>query len=747
MSSIDAYSNCPCGSGEKYKFCCQKAEAYNERAARLMHAGSTEAAFKVIEEGLRAFPTNPWLGMRRVVLLLERDGPAAAISAANGLAGLHPGHPAVRALLVRLMSGVERPGVVMGQLQAALEAVPAEKRKLLGQAAMQVASSLFSANAVPAAVAIMEAFARIDAEESATISNSLSALYGDSKASVWVRNPYELSPVPDGLDEARGTRFASALKAAEAGLFSAAAREFDGLSKLGTPESDRNLGLCRLWLADHAGAVDALRRYTSWIGPTLDTLALEALCQEIEPLRHDEMVEQLQWIWPLRDRAALLASLESNTRVVSLGRRPINPADEESPEVDMFVLLDRPIVSGDQVVDAGSLSAVMGYLLVGEEIAAIEAYDDGRLDRASEWFRSMAGSAIPPAHPRTKPIHRHPRHLLATRLEWALPEGAKPEDLKHVLEEAREAHLLKVWPDTPLPALAGRTPRQSVGEKDLELPLRAALAGLEVAEQSRVVREKLGTALRAALGVAPEPPIDPATVDVDSLHIAWLSRLDPAQLDDERLLRLLAQARLFRLVEVMEACCHEVIRRPGFLESNPGVSTFEVYGSLAQIALADGDGPRALECIEEGRKSKAGVSSVTEAAQWDMLEVRLRAGFEAPETWVPVLAANLDRYRQTEAVGEIVLQALMSMGLMQPVRDPDQPDQVYLDARVLESLLSRYGPRITTAGGELGVSAARNEIWTPETDAGTQGSGGLWIPGSGASEAGPTQSKIIVPGR
>jgi hypothetical protein len=64
-------------------------------------------------------------------------------------------------------------------------------------------------------------------------------------------------------------------------------------------------------------------------------------------------------------------------------------------------------------------------------------------------------------------------------------------------------------------------------------------------------------------------------------------------------------------------------------------------------------------------------------------------------------------------------------------------------------MLARYGPRITTAEGELAVSAsaAKGEVWTPEKDAAGR-SGTIWTPGtdsaSGSSEAKPG---LIIPGR
>ncbi len=36
MASVNPYMPCPCGSGQKFKWCCQKVETYAERAQRMV---------------------------------------------------------------------------------------------------------------------------------------------------------------------------------------------------------------------------------------------------------------------------------------------------------------------------------------------------------------------------------------------------------------------------------------------------------------------------------------------------------------------------------------------------------------------------------------------------------------------------------------------------------------------------------------------------------------------------------------
>ena len=85
------------------------------------------------------------------------------------------------------------------------------------------------------------------------------------------------------------------------------------------------------------------------------------------------------------------------------------------------------------------------------------------------------------------------------------------------------------------------------------------------------------------------------------------------------------------------------------------------------------------------------------------------------------------------------------MGLVQAVADPKNPEQTALDTRLLDQLIAQYGPRVTTAAGDLGVSASQGEIWTPEA---SRGGSAIWTPGSEpAPAAGQQRSRLIVPGQ
>ena len=735
MAAVDPYAPCPCGSGQKFKWCCQKVEEYADRAERLLDNGQVESALAALDQGLRKVPDNPWLLTRKALIQLQQGQAEPARGLLERVVAKQPAHLGAHSLLVRVVLEAEGGLAGVAQLQGAITAVPAEQRGALAPMFTLVGAFLAEAGDLPAGRKHLELALRLRPDD-AMAESALRMVVANAAASPWLRNPYELAPAPEGLAGPARERFEQALRWADEGLWSSAAAGFDTLAADRLTEAERNLGLCRLWLADHAGAVEALRRFIAAAGETTDAVDLEALCQLVAPPREDDLVEHVHLIWPLKSRDQLLAALQASDRV--------DPEDPDSFEVDQFALLDRPKVGAGSIARAEDLPRVLGRVLVAREIVLLDLFDDGRLDDLVGRFTELAGPAIPPAHPKTKVLEKVPRAAVALQPEWWVPEGTPRSEMTRLgrLERARVAR--DVWPATPQPYLGGRTPRQAARDGNARVPLRAAVAMLELTHNYQ--RDEIDfTALRSELRIPDEPPIDPETMDVARVHLGRLHRVPAERLDDDRLVALRERARAAILPLAMERAARAVIERPAVMD-RPEVGHVHPYTDLANLALSRGDASEAFEWLSRGRRAEPAALRTRNAVRWDLAEVRLRARHDAPEAWVPQLAVVLDRYREDAAAGEVILTALMDMGLVQLAPHPDNPDQLLLDSRPLQAVMARYGPRVTTAAGQLGVSATQGGIWTPGGS--TAGGGGIWTPGSPAGPApGGDKPKLIIPGR
>src|SRR3954468_18937595 len=102
MAAGDPYAPCPCGSGQKYKWCCHKVEAAAERAGRLFENGQIQAAFEAIDAGLKKEPDTPLLLIRKALFLATEEEPELAKEALRRVLQTNPKHAGALLLLVRL---------------------------------------------------------------------------------------------------------------------------------------------------------------------------------------------------------------------------------------------------------------------------------------------------------------------------------------------------------------------------------------------------------------------------------------------------------------------------------------------------------------------------------------------------------------------------------------------------------------------------------------------------------------------
>ncbi|MEW4568095.1 hypothetical protein AB1L88_09530 [Tautonia sp. JC769] len=749
MAAVDPYSPCPCGSQEKYKWCCHKAEEPALRAERLIRSEQFDQALKVIDEGLRKVKGALWLLMQKAIVHERRDEPEPARAAVNAILQAKPDHLGALAHRVQSTLMAEGPEPAAADLQSALSAMAPEDRPKFAGVFRMVGVMLVRSGSIPAGIAHLEIGTAADAEDDPIAQPALRSLMTDPGVSAWLKNPYDLMTTPPGLDPETHRRFEAALQAADEALWGQAAAGFETLSADGVAEADRNLGLCRLWMADNAGAIAAFRRYTKFTGPTAEAVDLEALCQQTEPIGDEDLVEHVRLTWPLNNRDGLLQALkdaeQNDKTVVSEGAGVLDPDDPEAEEVEAFTLLDRPRPEARPGMTPSEMARVVGRAIVGQESVMLDGFDLGKqFDDLREQFIALAGANIPPAQPRTDVLEKVARVSLAMRTEWAVPEGLDPEETRRIQREEQARVLREVWPETPLPGLGGRTPRQAIKDGNAQIPLRAAFCQLDAGRANPNLDLP---ALRAELGIPGEPTPDPASVDIERIHLARLFRVPTAQLSDDRLWHLFLRSRTFGQHRALEQAAQALVNRPKLLDSKGPSERFAVFGDLANLTAGRGDFAEALAWIEQARRDEPPAHRGPNAPRWDFLALRIRARNESPEQWVPELAVVLDRYREDRAASQVVVSNLLDMGLMQMVPHPDQPEQVMLDSRPLMSLISRYGPRVTTASGALGVSASRPEIWTPGGPS-SSGGGGVWTPDSpGSSGQGGGERKIILPGQ
>jgi tetratricopeptide (TPR) repeat protein len=747
MALVDPYSPCPCGSGQKYKWCCQKVEAYAERAQRLVDSGQLEAALKPLDEGLAKAAANPWLSTRKALVLLQLNQFDAAKVTLRALVQAHPENLVGSILMTRLVLETEGPTAGVAHLQQALSARPAANRGELSSLASLVGSALGQGGFFAAALKHLELAGQLAAAELKQSASVIRSLKMNPAISAWEKNPYGLLPAPENATPAHREAFDKAIGWASEGLWSSAASAFELLSAGSSASAiaDRNRGLCCLWLADHEGAVAALRRFIARAGSTAESVDIEALCQKIERPAPRDLVEFVHLSWPIRNRDGLLAALGANKYFAAGSDRPVDSNDSTSAEVIRFFLLDRPQILAKEGLTPAEIPVVLGEMLISSDSVILETYDDGRLDRLTDRFTAAAGATIPPAHPRTKIISKEQRHLLKLSWRWHLPEGLAEEEAERLNDLQIAAIIRDVWLDTPNPALRWRTPMQAAKIADLATALRAAVLQLQLTDETWVGQvDWTGFRAKLELPAEPEPQLD--QVKIDDLPLSRLALIPVEPLDDDRVLALYRRGREWGIRMVANRAAQRIDAQPSLMAKGM-IEPIALYGELALDAAGRNNRKQAQSWFERGRAAEPSAKRSANAVGWEMIGLQIQMVLDGPEVWVKSLAVILERYRGNQEATSAVFLRLINLGLVQVVADPNRPEQVALDTRTLEYYLEQFGPRVTTSTGELGVAAARDEIWTPDSGRGG-GSSAIWTPGAAAAPAaGAGKSPIIITGK
>src|SRR5262245_25532965 len=91
--AFDPYGPCPCGSGKKFKWCCQPIHVEIDKALRQDEEGQHEAALRLIESVVTQHPDNPEAWGRKAQLLYQNDQVEPAEKALDKALELNPNYP------------------------------------------------------------------------------------------------------------------------------------------------------------------------------------------------------------------------------------------------------------------------------------------------------------------------------------------------------------------------------------------------------------------------------------------------------------------------------------------------------------------------------------------------------------------------------------------------------------------------------------------------------------------------------
>ncbi|MBI3468111.1 MAG: hypothetical protein HY000_34325 [Planctomycetes bacterium] len=678
--SIDPYQDCPCGSGKKLKWCCQKLLKYVEKAEQLLDKDQTTAALQAVDEGLAVDPASLWLRRIKAEVLMGLGDHETAERLISGIQSDQPGH--LPTLQVRLQGEIMRgllPSAVL-TLQEILETVTAADHDVACQWVRIIARLLGEYGDVFAALGHWRWLAAQERWK-AKVEMDMATVEGNSALPPWLRDTWELRPAPAEAT-AVGGPWNQAMHRAAGGQWKRAAALFEQLTSE-RPELAAawfNLGLCLGWLCQHEAAATALARSAELEPDPELALQAEALALCIDPRESAQSVDVALVRHPVRDKSLLLQRMKDHSQFQV---HFLDKADTQHPDVENeFYLLDKP--SPKQIVPADELPAVVGFVrMIGQDLDlefANPTENDFRLGLVLE----AAGDSIDPNGQR-ETVGTIPLSIFRLKRAVAIPPETRPDELLRIRRQLNQHVYRGVWLDTPRGWLQNQTPLEASQIPELKRRLRAEV--LLVEYDSEVHRFDFDVdELRDRLGLEREPTLDGGDLDVERVPLSRLRQVRIEGLSTARLRSLWERGRRFALPMATERSAAALVARPADREQFDHTAAFK---SLIDAAMLRQDRAAATEWVEHARRFDAEAGIQPPRPTWEISEWLLSFHFDAIQEWAPRLARLVMGYGADRQTTNELMSVLLGVGILRVVRD--QANRLVVDTAVLRQIITRFG--------------------------------------------------------
>jgi hypothetical protein len=606
-----------------------------------------------------------------------------------------------------MQAGVSEGGQsAMVKLQKAIALCDGHFESRIYEAAVFVGNLLAQEGRWAAARALLHLLTTLDPQDRETMERLLH-LNGIAEIPLLLKSDSAMLPCP--ADVPWRAKFEAAIAPLKKAQWQEAADRLTALASE-VPDSPciwNNLALVRGWLADEAGAREALHRFAALPVPLEDAVEAEAVAMLISESPLEDDVDMVRWTWPVRDADRLQEAMLSDRRLSPV---PVDtshwPVDESPPPRMGGMLLDRHLLGSDEQFSPENMPTVLAQILLfGRETdraARLEIVGLSKLDadQVKTILVAIAGDSLEPAPEETRMARTSESRLMIGH-RWVPPRGADRAQIDDFLVRDLHDTLSNRWPDHPLGVLDGRSIRQAAGDVTARVKVLAAILVMQQ-WSDRSLAELDFNRLREQLGLPTLGPIDPQPKEVATLPLVRLGRVRHENLSDEDLVLAFHRAGIYRAWDPARKFARAIIDRPSF-SHRP--ERMEAYRMLAQSATSLEEG---IAYIDEGRRDA--LSQGQSCAVWDLLELSFRFGHGDVEQAMRLMQHIETRHMEEQGVAQTLTQMLIDLGLLNPDGTP----------------VAHAGRRAPAEAAA--ASAEPSKLWTPGSE--SSGSGGkLWTPG------------------
>lgn len=691
--SVDPYSECPCGSGKKLKFCCSDLYADLDKVHRMLEGDQPRAALNHVEKTLAKHPNRGSLLDLKGTIQVSLGDLDDARETVRQYLEVDPQNPSAHAQAAVLACSAQQQLEAVASLQRALELVSDHIPARVLQAVGLVGQSLLVGGDMIAARAHLWLYQGIAGEGDSSAMELLMKLNRVSGLPLLLRDNLYMRELPEGHEAEERHDHAQML--ASRGQW---ARAADELAQLSEQFPDLlvlayNHALVRGWLGESERFITGLRGFSAGHAKGQvewdDAVEAEALAQWLGEGLREKPAEVVRTTLAVVDEDQLIDRLSRDPQTDAQGVDPAELAGADGPPPRCaFLLLDRHLPETGEGLAEDGVPRVLGILsYFGKQTDRDRRLEfvcdrNERYGASIEALRSVAGDAV--GDVLSEEVIGESSTTSVYEARWRFPADTNISQRRELLSGYRTRATLEEWPQRPLRALEGKTPHEANKEAGLRVSLAAAVLNLEQEARGSVSAATFDD-LRRSLNLPVTQPIDARAVDLVMLPFVRLPRVDLRQADDEELLSLFNRAQLAGADEAVRQIAEAALERDSLGQV---IAREQLYERLVSL---EPDPAKALEWLDRARadNNEQGQS----CAPWDILELELR-----------VLNGEIDDANR----------------LVQHLRDehlsePGVADQLY---RMLYALgvapTQGAAPQEAHAAPAAGAPAQPSALWTPD---------------------------------
>jgi tetratricopeptide (TPR) repeat protein len=621
--SLDPYASCPCGSGKKFKWCCQPIYSGIQQAWAQENNNQHDAALRTMEEVVRQHPGNPEAWGQKASLLFANNRLEEGEAALEKAFAINPNYPAGLRLRARLrLAEGEIHGALLLARRAAEHYAP-EAREALSEIHALIFDCELRCNRPVAARAALEQCQRCDPTNE-QINQLFTSIFGpESRYPQAAIRAYNFRKPQGGANGSRWAAWDTAL--AEVGpSLSKMAAAFETLTQQDPADAAAwfNLGLCQAWLGNNAAALQSLDR------------SIELDSDEVSAVEAATLAEVLRLGAGLEDSCdyhdyicttrltnpepvqALLNEWVEQRRLIAL------PNNQEGVLTAMLLEHSQTglITVGRPATEVARLA---GYLLIAGGVLRLSSPVREPLNRLREEVRERLQLPLTALQ-----IHEAPANFPDIIAEAIFMPTVEGETASHKAIELAGEFFENTWIHRPRRSLNNITPVDAAAHPRLRRKLLGIIQLLEETARRGLLAGYDFNRLRRKLGLLDIPTPGAGPLNISAMGAAELAALDRAALSQEQLEKAYQTAYRLDAQELAEAFATALISRPA---QSDKTDRYPWYAFLVHKALRDGNPEAALQQLSAGEQFDLEFNHGARSIDYGLLRARTLGQRGEPE--------------------------------------------------------------------------------------------------------------------